>query len=140
MRAATRKQNSSNRRSAYQARLAGPQIDPVFQLKEPSNPVGVDVIGNRRSSERDCLAKHLLQRLVKPEQLFPFQPSRHPPRTNSGMKEALVSVNIPHTVQQPLIEKRRLDRKLAAAKKVGKRLRSDGERLGAWPGELRLAA
>ena len=44
VRAAPRKLDLADRRPADLARLAGAQVHPVFQLKEPAHPVGIHIV------------------------------------------------------------------------------------------------
>lgn len=127
-------------RLAAAAGLAGPQVDIVPKLKESALPLRVYIIRNGGPAQLDGVAQHLLQRLAQPFQFGAGEAARPAPRTDSGTKQALVGIDIAHPGQKPLVEQRRFDRKLAAAKERRKFLRSDAERLGAWTFKSRGAA
>jgi hypothetical protein len=53
--------DAPNRRSAYQARLSGAEIDPVLELEEAGYAGRVYIIRYGRPAERDGLSKDALQ-------------------------------------------------------------------------------
>ena len=47
MRAPPTHHNSLNLGATCAARLAVPLVDPMLKLEEATNPVGIDIVGNR---------------------------------------------------------------------------------------------
>ncbi len=66
MSAAAAYQDAPNRSSANQARQAGTEIDPVFELEEAFDSGRIHVVRNRGSAQRNCLSKDTLQAGVQP--------------------------------------------------------------------------
>ena len=56
VRTASGKDGPANWRAANQARLAGSHINMMFELEEAGDPVGVHIIGNRRTAQLDRLS------------------------------------------------------------------------------------
>jgi len=108
--------NPPDGRSAHQARLAFAAIDSMLKLKKSFLAVGIDIIGNRRSAERDGLAQHFPHRSMQFGQLLPRDGGRAAARTDAGPKQRFVGINVAHAAQQLLIQQRTLDGSLAAAK------------------------
>ena len=65
------------------------------------------------------------------------QPGRHTAWADLGAEKALVSIDVADTVQQSLIQQRRLDRGAAMVKKLAKVRLGDAQRLFAGTGEAR---
>lgn len=127
--------DSFNRGLADQAGLAGAEIDTVLKLKEAFATFGVDIVGNGGSAQPDRLLQHLLDRNVQAIELSSSEPSCLPAWTDTRAKQRLISVDVPHPMQQLLIEQSSFDRSLASAKELGKIVGADGERLSARPGK-----
>src|SRR3984885_15593928 len=109
MAAASSQHHSLHRSLANQARLAFAPIHAVLQLEETLLAVGVNVVGNRRPTQRNRLAQNLLHRK---EKLVPPSMSnrgRATPRPNSGAKERLIRVDVAHAPQQVLFMQVALD-------------------------------
>src|ERR1700733_14467208 len=138
MAAASSQHHSLHRSLANQARLAFAPIDAVLQLEETLLAVGVNVVGNRRSTQRNRLAQNLLHRK---EKLVPPSKSnrgRSTPRPNPGAKQSLVRVDVAHAPQQFLIQQRALDRRLPPAEQSDKIFQLDIQRFEAPGVEVRL--
>ncbi len=54
--AASAEDDSSDGGTAYQAGLAGAEIDFVFELEEAAGAVGIDIIGHRGAAEGNGFA------------------------------------------------------------------------------------
>src|SRR5579863_10244293 len=107
----------------------------MFKLKEATNPVGVDIVGDRGSAEADGMLQHLFESAPKAFKLGLGQASGHPPGTNTGPKEALVGVDIAYPGKEGLIQQRSLDGQLPPMKQPGKLLRANCEWFFAWAAE-----
>src|ERR1700756_2048912 len=105
---------------ANQTRLAFPPVDPMLQLEKSLFAIGVNVVGDRRPAQCDCLFQHLLDGQIEAPQLLLSQRRRSPPRTNGRAKQRLISINVTHTAQQLLVEKGALDRRLTSLKDLNK--------------------
>ena len=127
--------DSLNRGLAHQAGLAGAEIDTVLELKEALATFGVDIVGDGRSTQLDGLLQHLFDRCVQAIELSSSEPSCLPAGTNTRAKQRLIRVDVPHPMQQLLIEQSSFDRRLASAKELGEIVGADGERLSAGPGK-----
>lgn len=101
----------------------------MLKLKEATYTVGVDVVGNRRAPKLDRVFQNLAEREPKPLEFCPGESARAAPRTDAGVKQALVGVNIPYPGEQGLVEQRRLNGESPTTKKGGKPRRINGERL-----------
>ena len=108
--------DSANRALTYQARFAFAALDPMLKLEEALFAVRIDVVGNRRSTQRDCLAQHFLNCTMELAQLISRQRYCATARTNPCPKQGFVSVDVAHAAQQLLIQQRALNRSLAASK------------------------
>src|SRR6266849_5651511 len=104
------------RSPAYQARLSFATIDPMLELEEALFTVGVHVVGDRRSAHGDGLAQHLLHSAKQPAKIFPAQRGGAPARPNAGPEQRFVRIDVTYAAQQFLVQKRALDRRLAALK------------------------
>lgn len=65
MTAAAGEHDTADCRSAYQARLTFAAINSMLELEESFFSIGIHIVGNRRSTQRDCLAQYFLYCLVK---------------------------------------------------------------------------
>jgi len=65
-------------RAADKARLSFPAIDAMLDLKEAGDPVGVDVVGNRRTPGADGRLQDSPQRFVEASQLLPREAAGYP--------------------------------------------------------------
>lgn len=122
-------------RIAMAAGFAGAPVDAVFQLKETSLSIGIHVVRNRGTAEADGVFENPAQRQAQPLKLGGCQPVRPPPRPDSGLKQALVRIDVSHTGEESLIQQRRLDGHEPLAEERGKFARTDRERLGSGRAE-----
>ena len=127
--AASGHHNPTNRRLAVPAGLAGPLVDPVFQLEEAAHPVRIHIVGNRRASQPDGLLQNFAQGEPQPFQLCPAQPSCPAPGPQSGAKQALVSIDVAHSREQSLVEQGGLDGQSAPVKQGHKIFPPNAKRL-----------
>src|SRR5579864_6084597 len=127
--------NLLDRPLAHQARLTFSPIDPMLELEEALFSVGVYVVGNRRPSGGDGLLQHLLQSMVQLGVFRTRDGGRPPPGPNSGAEQAFICVDVSHSMQQLLVQQRRLDRRLARAKKLHEFFDLDLKRLRPWSGK-----
>ena len=88
----------------------------MLQLEEAANPIRIHIVRNRRSAQLNGMLQHNLQRRAQPFELLPGQPPGHSFRSDSCPKQALIGINIPHTMQQLLIQEGSLNRRLPPAK------------------------
>src|ERR1700727_1238868 len=116
MSSAPRQNRSPDRCPAGKARLPAPEIDPMLQLEEAANPIRIHIVRNRRSAQLNGMLQHNLQRRAQPFELLPGQPPGHSFRSDSRPKQALIGINIPHAMQQLLIQEGSLNRRLPPAK------------------------
>lgn len=56
VRAASGNDGPANWRAANQAGLAGSHINMMFELEEAGDPIGIHIIGNRRTTQFDRLS------------------------------------------------------------------------------------
>src|SRR5208282_6881280 len=103
----------------------------MLELEESFFAIGVDIVGNGRSTERDGLAQHLPHCAMQFPQLVAGHGRRAPPRTDAGAKQRLVGIDVADAAQQLLIEQRALDGSLAATKQGNKTFLADIERFDA---------
>jgi hypothetical protein len=70
MAAASGNDDSLNRRLTNQARLSFAAIDAVMQLKKTLCAIGVDVIGDRGTAQRNGFPQDFLDGKVEPAQVL----------------------------------------------------------------------
>ena len=115
--------------SADQAGLAGSHVDAVLELEEAGDTVGVDVVGDGGAAKLDGFPQDGLQGCLKAVEPLAGEASGHAGRTDSGMEEAFVGINVAHAVEQLLVEQGGLDRELAVAEEGAEVGGRDGEGL-----------
>ena len=128
-------EGAADRGAANQTGLAGPHIDPVLELEEAGDAVGIDVVRDGGASERDGFPQDLLQGGVELAELEPAEASCHADGADAGTEEALVGVDVADAVQELLIEQGGLDGELAATEEGGEVVGGDGEGLVAGASE-----
>jgi len=101
--------------AAGEAGLAGAEIDPVLELEEAADAVGIDIVGDRGAAELDGVGEHVDEGLAEAGELGAGEASGVAARTNASTKEALVSVDIAYAVEQALVQQRGFDGGAAAA-------------------------
>ena len=126
VRAPAGEQYSADGSAADQAGLAGPEVDAVLKLEKAAYAVGIHVVGDGRAAERNRMLQDFLQGRAKAVKFSALDAAGHAFGTDSGAEEAFVGVDIAHAVEQRLIEQRRFDGQLAAAKELSESLGSDG--------------
>ena len=109
-------EDAPDRCAAHQTWLPGAEIDPVLELEKAFDTGRIDVVRNRRSAQRDCLLEDSLQGGVQAVKFGSLQVASHSPRPDSGAEEALIGIDIAHSVQQLLIQQGGLDGCAAATK------------------------
>jgi len=110
---------------------AGAQVYTVFKLEKPSHSAGIYIIGDRGTTKPDGVLQNLAEGAPETLQLGPGEAAGAPARTDSGMKQALVGVDVAHAREKGLIEQCCLDGQTPPPEQNGKLARCDGERLGA---------
>jgi len=125
----TGQNNAPDRRFTPTAGFAGPQVYAVFELEEPTHTVGIHIIGNRRPAQSDRVMENLAQGQAQPFKLRSRESSGGPPGSETGMKQALICVDIAHPGQKRLVQQRRLYRQSPASKQRRKLFRADSERV-----------
>ena len=92
------KNDPLNRSSTLSTGLACAAVHAMFELKETSHTVGIDIVADRRSSELDGLLQHTLQGYVKTLQLRARKSSGVALWPNAGAEQALIRINVaqPH--------------------------------------------
>jgi len=128
-------QDAADGGSAAAAGLAGTQVDAVLKLEESAGASRVDVIGDRGAAQPNGLLENLAQSPAQALELGAGETAGGAARTDSGMKEALVGVDVAHSGEQGLVEKRCLDGELSTAKEGREFVGADGKRLSAGRGE-----
>src|SRR5262245_6684573 len=114
---------------ADQAGLAFASVGAVLELEETFLAIGVDVIRNGRPTCGDRLRKYFAQSDSKSLQLAGSQRVGTAAWPHSRAEKSLVGIDVSDAVQQRLIQQQRLDRRLAAMKKLRELLGTDVERL-----------
>jgi hypothetical protein len=132
VRAAPGEQNAPYGSSAATAGFAGAKVDAMLQLEETARAVGVDIVGDRRAAQPDRLLEDLQQSLAETFKLGTRKTACRAPGTDSGMKKALVGVDVAHPGQKGLVEQSGFDGEFAAPEKCSEIFRAYRERLGAW--------
>ena len=115
------------------ADLPRPSVNLVLKLEKPPHPIRVHIVRNRRATQLNRMPQHRHQFPSQPQQLLPGKPRSLPPRTNPRPKQALICINISHSMQQRLVQQSRLDRHLPPPEQTHKRILANGQRLRPWP-------
>ena len=100
MTAAAHQYDALYRSPAYQARLSFATIDIVLKLEESLFTVGVHVVGDRRSSQCNSLAQHLLHSAEQPAKILSSQRGSAAARPNACPEQGHISINVTHAAQQ----------------------------------------
>src|SRR6516165_659069 len=103
---------------ANQTRLALTSVNPMFELEQALFAVGAHVVGNRRSSARNRLLEHFLQRPIQSPKLHPAKRRCPAPGSNGGTEQRFVGINIAHTAEKLLIQESTLNGCLATSKEI----------------------
>jgi hypothetical protein len=140
MGAAATHEDAPDRSSTNQAWLPGTEIYPMFELEEAFYAGRVHIIRNGRAAEGDCLLQYTLQAGVEAIKFCPLQVASHPTRPDSCPEKALVGINIPHAMQELLIEQGCLDGGAAGPEERRELVPRNIKRLLAGPGEACLLA
>jgi len=98
------------------AGLAGTGVDAVVKLEETGNTVGVNVIRDGGATELDGLFENLLQGGAQVGEFVAREASGVAAGADAGVVQGLVGVDVADAVEKGLVEKRSLDRGLAASK------------------------
>ena len=91
----------------------------MLELEEAFHASSVNVVRNRRTSERNRLPKNISEATVQAVKLCPFQVSGHPAGADAGAEETLIGIDISHSVQQFLIQQGGFDRGPATPEERG---------------------
>jgi hypothetical protein len=111
----------------------------MLELEETFYASRIHIIGDGRAAKRNCLPKDALQAGVKAIKFCPLQVVSHPAGPDPCPEKTLVSINIPHAMQELLIEQGSFDGCATRPEKRGELVTRNIERLLAGPGEaLRL--
>jgi len=129
--AATARNHSANEAAALAARLTRSLVNAVFQLKESSYAFGIYVVGDRRSTQADCMLQHLAKRQAQLLEFGACQAPRTLERPYARLKKALVGIDISHSGEESLVKQGSLDRQLPSVKEAGESIRLDRERFRA---------
>ena len=70
----------------------------MFELEEAFHASRIDIIGNGRAAERNCLPEDALQAGVEAIQFCPLQVTSHPAGPDPCPEKTLVSINIPYAM------------------------------------------
>jgi hypothetical protein len=116
---------------AHQAGLAFAPVHAVLELEESLFAVGIDVVGDGRTTERDRFLQYLFHRQEQFPQMFLRDRRRTPTRPNTGAEQGLVGINVSDASQQFLVEKSTLDWGLAPVEQFPEAVEFDFERLKA---------
>ena len=113
------------------ATQTGAAVDREFVLEIPEFPVGLAVIAQRRSAGRNRPLQHVFNGRGQTLKARSAEGTGATARRNSGLKQRFAGVNIAEPGDVGLIEKRRLDRGLAACEcgRQGGGVESAAERL-----------
>ena len=102
---------------ADEARFPGAPVNPVLKLKEALFAVSVDVVGNRRTAQRDCFLENFLDGAMQAFQLCARNGAGPATGTKAGTEQRFIRVDVADTAQELLVQERALDRSPAPAKK-----------------------
>lgn len=127
MGAAPGEEKTANRRATATARQAGPQIHAMLDLEEAGLAFGIHVIRDRGSSQTDGMLKNLAQGRAEAFELGPGEAAGHTAGTYTRAKQALVGIDVSHTCQQGLVQKRSFDGETATPEKSYEGLRGNVE-------------
>jgi hypothetical protein len=92
----------------------------MLQLEKPFFAVGVDVIADGRSAQRDGLTQDFQERRMQFSELVTGERGSTTARTNTGPKQGLIGVDVAHATQQFLVEQRALDGSFPPVKQLDK--------------------
>src|ERR1700712_2730427 len=90
------------------AGLAGAAVDVVVELKEAGYAVGVYIVGDGGAAQFDRLGEDLDKGRAEAAEFGPGETAGVAERTNAGMEEGLVGVDVADAVEQALVEQRGL--------------------------------
>ena len=136
MGAAASDDEASNWCSTDHAGFAGPHVDAVLELKESPDTGCVDVVGHRRTAERDGRAQDCLQTGVQAGQLGTGEAGSAPAGTDAGPEEALIGIDIADPMEEGLVEEGCLDGGLPTTEEILKRGQADVQWLKAGSCEV----
>jgi len=111
-------------------------VHAVPELEEPFATFGIHIVGNRGSSESDCIVQYLLDGSMQGIEFGPREPSGGAAGTNPRSKKRFIGIDIPHAMKQLLVQKRGFDGRLAAAKQLRKLLGRNGKWFSSRSGEI----
>ena len=135
MGAAASEEDAADGGSADQAGLAGAHVDAMLELEEAGHTVGIHVVGDRGTAERDGVPQDVLQGGVEPVELGAGEAAGDAGGADSGVEEALVGVDVADAVEERLVEQGGLDGELAAAEEGREVVGGDGEGFAAGSAE-----
>ena len=92
----------------------------MFKLEETFGPGGIHIVRNGGSAQGDRLSEHALKTGMEAVEFRPFQVASHPPGPDPCPEKTLVGIDIPHSMQELLIEQGSLDGGAAGTKERGK--------------------
>jgi hypothetical protein len=92
----------------------------MLELEEAGDAGSVHIIGHGRATKRDGFLEDGLQAGMQAVKFGPLQVASHPAGPDSGPEQTLVGIDVPHAVQELLIEQSGLDRSAAEPKKSSK--------------------
>src|ERR1039458_8870152 len=133
MRAALPYQHPPDRRPAIHARLPRPLINPVARLEEALPPLRVYIVRYRTATRRDRLRQYRLDRIVQLPRPRDPDPPRQRLRMNPRSEQRLIRINIPDAAHKLLIQKQRLDARLAPPERRDKLGKADLQRFRPQP-------
>ncbi len=93
-------------------------LTQVLQLKKSLRPVRIDIVGNRRTAELNGMLQHFAEGQAEPFQLGTGETTRSSARTDSGVKQTLVGIDVADTGEEGLIQKCGLDDQLSRPRKM----------------------
>ncbi len=135
MGAATGENDALNGRFADEAGFSEALIDPVLELEEATDTVGIDIIGDRRTTEPDGALQNFTKGEAEAFEFISSQAARLATRPNASAEEALVGVDIAHAGEEGLVEQSGLDGEFTATKESGEGFGLDLKGLSARSGE-----
>ena len=120
--AAAGDENAANRCAADQARLAGAEVDFVFELEKALLSGRIDIVRNRGTSRGDRLPQYSLDGVAQPLEFLRGQAAGLASRANAGAKQAFIGVNVADSMEKLLIQQCGFDGGSTPAKKRSKRV------------------
>ena len=129
MRAAPADHDFFNRRFAGHARFAFTAVSTMLDLEVARFAIGIHVIGDGLSAGGDCQAQNFLQGRVQFAQLGFGQRMGPAARPDMSAEQSFIGIDVPHAVQQLLVEQRGFDRRFAGMEKPSEFLGLDAQRL-----------